>query len=181
MAFEGEDARRWAMTDAPTLLPAVDFVTRSPNGPFLDTGINLTVESRGRVYLSVETIKEMAEIAGLLETKNAQQKSLHDKAIYDQGYEAGLKEGADLVSRLDSIRTHLASDGGCPCGGNCSSTENKQENAGAESGKSGSNSADVPATSGKRGGPRGKASSTSGSTGSDDVPSISGDSDGFKL
>jgi hypothetical protein len=66
MAFEGEDARRWSMVDAPTLQPAVDFVTKSPNGPFLDTGINVIPEMRGRVYLSVDTIREMAEIAGLL-------------------------------------------------------------------------------------------------------------------
>ena len=62
MAFEGEDAKRWSMIDAPTLLPAVDWITRSPNGPFLDTGINISVENKGRVYLSVETRRDMAEI-----------------------------------------------------------------------------------------------------------------------
>jgi hypothetical protein len=100
MAFEGEDARRWSMTDAPTLQPAVDFVTKSPNGPFLDTGINVIPEMRGRVYLSVDTIREMAEIAGLLETKNAQEKSLYDIDVYNQGYKDGLRDGEELIGKL---------------------------------------------------------------------------------
>lgn len=110
MAFEGEDARRWAIVDAPALMPGVDFVTRSPNGPFIDTGISVSVENRGRVYLSVETIKEMAEIAGLIETKNAQERSLHDMEIYNEGYKAGLQEGADLSERLGNIVSHLAAN-----------------------------------------------------------------------
>lgn len=100
MAFEGEDARRWSMVDAPTLQPAVDFVTKSPNGPFLDTGINVIPEMRGRVYLSVDTIREMAEIAGLLETKNAQEKSLYDIDVYNQGYKDGLRDGEELIGKL---------------------------------------------------------------------------------
>lgn len=110
MSFEGEDARRWQMIDAPTLSPGVDFVTRSPNGPFLDTGINLTVENRGRVYLSVETIREMAEIAGILKINNAQEKALYDLEIYNRGYEAGLKEGQKIVELLDSVAGRLAAE-----------------------------------------------------------------------
>ncbi len=108
MAFEGEDAKRWTLTDAPTLQPAVDFITKTPNGPFIDTGFNVTFENRGRVYLSVETIKEMAEVAGLLENKNAQEKNLHDEANYNRGYEAGLKEGADLIAKLSAVTGRLS-------------------------------------------------------------------------
>ena len=108
MAFEGEDAKRWSITDAPTLQPAVDFITKTPNGPFIDTGMNVTFEQRGRVYLSVETIKEMAEVAGLLESKNAQEKSLHDEGNYNRGYEAGLKEGADLLGKLSAVTNRLS-------------------------------------------------------------------------
>lgn len=108
MAFEGEDARRWALVDAPALMPGVDFVTRSPNGPFIDTGISVSIENRGRVYLSVQTIKEMAEIAGLLDTKNAQERSLHDMEKYNEGFKAGLQEGTDLNDRLGNIISHIA-------------------------------------------------------------------------
>jgi hypothetical protein len=107
MAFEGEDARRWSMTDAPTLAPAVDFITRSPVGPFIDTGVNTTVETKGHVYLSVDTIREMAEIAGLLESKSAQERSLHDLEMYNAGYEAGLKEGQEISERLVAISNRL--------------------------------------------------------------------------
>ena len=108
MAFEGEDAQRWTLTDAPTLQPAVDFITKTPNGPFIDTGFNVSFENRGRVYLSVETIREMAQVAGLLENKNAQDKTLHDIAIYNDGYKAGLKEGEELVAKLMGVAGRLA-------------------------------------------------------------------------
>ena len=108
MAFEGEDARRWVLTDAPTLQPAVDFITKSPNGPFIDTGFNVTFEQRGRIYLSVDTIKEMAEVAGLLENKNAQEKKLHDEANYNRGYEDGLKESEKLLGLLTSAAERLS-------------------------------------------------------------------------
>jgi len=96
------------MTDAPVLQPAVDFITKSPNGPFIDTGMDVTFEQRGRIYLSVETIKEMAEVAGLLESKNAQEKNMHDEGNYNRGYEAGLKEGADLIAKLSAVTGRLS-------------------------------------------------------------------------
>ena len=108
MAFEGEDARRWSITDAPTLQPAVDFITKTPNGPFIDTGMNVTFEQRGRMYLSVETIKEMAEVAGLLDNKNAQEKNLHDLEIENRGYERGLRDSEELVGKLTSIISRMS-------------------------------------------------------------------------
>lgn len=146
MAFEGEDARRWQMTDAPTLLPAVDFVTRSPNGPFLDTGINLTVESKGRVYLSVETIREMAEIAGILETHNAQEKKLHETEIYNTGYRDGLKEGNELVERLTTIGGFIAPHSGGAAVPDLEVAPKPAKAAGNRAGKSDSSSDDVQAT-----------------------------------
>lgn len=108
MAFEGEDAQRWTLTDAPTLQPAVDFITKTPNGPFIDTGFNVTFENRGRVYLSVETIKEMAEVAGLLDRKNAQEKNLHELEIENRGYERGLRDSEELVGKLTSIISRMS-------------------------------------------------------------------------
>jgi len=108
MAFEGEDARRWALVDAPTLQPAVDFITKTPNGPFIDTGFNVTFENRGRIYLSVETIKEMAEVAGLLENKNAQELSLHELEIENRGYERGLRDSEELVGKLTSVISRMS-------------------------------------------------------------------------
>ena len=146
MAFEGEDARRWAVVDAPALQPAVDFITKSPNGPFIDTGLNVTFEMRGRVYLSVETIKEMAEVAGLLENKNAQEKNMHDEGNYNRGYEAGLKEGADLLAKLSAVTDRLSAP---HLGAGIAYMEidgAPASNAGVESGISDSDSVDVQAT-----------------------------------
>jgi hypothetical protein len=108
MAFEGEDARRWSITDAPVLQPAVDFITKSPNGPFIDTGMDVTFEQRGRLYLSVETIKEMAEVAGLLNNKNAQELSLHELEIANEAYARGLRDNEELVGKLSSIISRMS-------------------------------------------------------------------------
>lgn len=145
MAFEGEDARRWVLTDAPTLQPAVDFITKSPNGPFIDTGFNVTFEQRGRIYLSVETVKEMAEIAGLLENKNAEQKVLHDTATYNRGYEDGLKEGNELLGKLTAAVERLSPAGLSALVIDVETSEDSEGNSGNESGKPASDSVDVQA------------------------------------
>ena len=181
MAFEGEDARRWQMTDAPTLLPAVDFVTRSPNGPFLDTGINLTVEHKGRVYLSVETLREMAEIAGILDTRTAQEKSLYDIAIYNKGFEDGLKGGSDLIGKLDSVLSAIHSGSGDVLISGASVVEAGKDSSNSESGESDSNSDDVPEIAARSRKPRGKTSATVSVGGPDDIPSLSDDNEPFEL
>lgn len=146
MAFEGEDARRWSMTDAPTLQPAVDFITKSPNGPFIDTGMDVRFEQRGRVYLSVETIKEMATIAGLLESKNAEQENLHEIAIYNRGYEAGLLESEELLGKLSAVAGRIASSRFASVVSNVEIVEDDEADAGNESGKPASNPSDVQGT-----------------------------------
>ena len=147
MAFEGEDARRWQMTDAPTMLPAVDFFTRTANGPFLDTGVSLTVESKGRVYISVETLREMAEIAGILETKNSEEKNLHEIAIYNAGYRDGLAEGNYLVERVTSIVAQLAPNRGTVVSDDVEVVAEPAKAAGNKSGKPDSNSDNVQKSS----------------------------------
>lgn len=181
MAFEGEDARRWSVTDAPTLQPAVDFITKSPNGPFIDTGLNVTFEMRGRVYLSVETIKEMAEIAGLLENKNSQEKSLHDIEIYNKGFKDGLKEGTDLSGKLSDIRRHLSGVDSVSDVADVSVDEAVVNDAGEESGKSAGDSDDVQVTTARSRKSGGKTRAASSVGRPDDVSSLSDDNDTFKL
>lgn len=181
MAFEGEDARRWSITDAPALQPAVDFITKSPNGPFIDTGLNVTFEQRGRVYLSVETIKEMAEIAGLLENKNAQEKVLHDTATYNRGYEDGLKEGNELLGKLTAAIERLSPAGLSALIIDVEAAEDNEGESGSESGVSDGNSDDVQATPVRKRKSGGKAVATAGIEGPDDIPSVSNDDAIFKL
>lgn len=144
MAFEGEDAQRWTLTDAPTLQPAVDFITKTPNGPFIDTGFNVTFEQRGRVYLSVETIKEMAQVAGLLDTKNSQDKSLHDIAIYNDGYKDGLNDGEELIGKLTATIARLSSVDYSAVLHDVQVDEDSEGNSGDESGEPAGDSTHVP-------------------------------------
>ncbi len=181
MAFEGEDARRWAVVDAPTLQPAVDFITKSPNGPFIDTGLNVTFEMRGRVYLSLETIKEMAEIAGLLDNKNAQELSLHELEIANEAYARGLRDNEELVGKLSSIISRMSSANVAVDGTDVETDEDSEGIAGVESGKSDGDSSDVQGTPARKRKSGGKTVATAGVEGPDDIPSVSDDDAIFKL
>lgn len=181
MAFEGEDAQRWVVTNAPTFQPAEDFITKSPNGPFIDTGYDVTFEKRGRVYLSVETIREMAVVAGLLENKNAQEKSLYEAEIYNRGYKDGLDESEELLGKLTAIIGRLSAADYAAVLHNVEIDENDEGTAGHESGIADDNSDDVQsAPVGKRKS-GGKAVSASSLGGRDNVSSVSGNDDSFKL
>ena len=85
---------RFFLTDAPALSPGVCWITKTGKGPFVDTGIDLskTVVDRGRMYLSVDVIREMAQLAGLFDEKKPVSVELHDKEVYDRGYNDAIKE-----------------------------------------------------------------------------------------
>jgi hypothetical protein len=146
MAFEGEDAQRWKLTDAPILQPAVDFITKTPNGPFIDTGFDVPFELRGRVYLSVDTIEEMARVAGLIGSHNALGKKLHDEANYNRGYEAGLKEGEELVTKLMGVAGRLAAGDYSDVLHDVEIDDNSEGNSGDESGEPAGDSGHVSKT-----------------------------------
>jgi hypothetical protein len=87
----------WDLTPAPEHSPAVDFLTRSGEGPFVDTHIDIMykpeMRGRQRVYLSVATIQYLAQIAGI-ESGG----SLHDE-----------HRDAELIARgkLEAVKEHL--------------------------------------------------------------------------
>jgi hypothetical protein len=58
---------RFFLTDAPSISPGVCWITKTGVGPFIDTGIDLSknVVDRGRMYISVDALREMAQVAGL--------------------------------------------------------------------------------------------------------------------
>lgn len=56
----------------PERQPAVDFITRSAQGPFIDTGVDVILRSQPgnpvtveRVYIALDTIKQLAAMFGL--------------------------------------------------------------------------------------------------------------------
>ena len=74
------------------MAPGVDYVTSSAVGPFIDTGRNIVDQAGrilGRLYLSKDTVAEMAQELGLLST-HADQTSI--QAAYAKGKLDGLKE-----------------------------------------------------------------------------------------
>jgi len=85
---------RFSVVTAPARDPGVCYVTRTSVGPFIDTGIDMstTVIDRGRLYLSVDVIREMAQVAGLFDEGKSVSVALQEKEWYDRGYNEAIKE-----------------------------------------------------------------------------------------
>ena len=85
---------RFFLVDAPPLDPGVCWITKTSKGPFIDTGVDLskTVVDRGRIYLSVDVLREMAQIAGLFDEGEPKTAGLKKKQWYEEGYQAAVKE-----------------------------------------------------------------------------------------
>lgn len=128
-----DDHSRYSVVSAAPMMPGTDWVTKSPNGPFIDTGVDIKFNERGRLYLSVETIREMAEIAGLFDVEPVNQ----DAALaeqYELGRSAGIKEDlngrvSDLVDQLVSCATVLR-DTAIPVGPEPEDVDSAASNAG---------------------------------------------------
>ena len=84
--------------------PALDFITRSSEGPFVDTGvtINHRLNPGGpllqeRVYLSVHTIKQLSQLVGL----SSENVELHAQKLVAQGKVEYMKE--DIGGKLRDL------------------------------------------------------------------------------
>lgn len=99
-------AGRFQLIPTAISAPGVDWITGDPNGPFIDTGHEVQFSKFGRLYLSVSTVREMAEAAGLLnnETLSEGQITAH-AAEYFRGYSDAVKENE--VGKLSDIADHL--------------------------------------------------------------------------
>lgn len=82
----------------PEHAPAVDFLTRSGEGPFVDTGFDVMIRKvpgspvvKEHVYLSISTIQQLAVLAGSVQTETG--RSLHDQQLINQGKVEALREG----------------------------------------------------------------------------------------
>lgn len=105
----------------PALAPAVDFITRSSVGPFVDTGVDVLLRSQPgnpvvteRVYLAVSTIRQLAQLAGL-GGSDAEKESAaeYEARLIAQGKLDGLKEGIgdDLADLVRTLREWLDTSG----------------------------------------------------------------------
>jgi hypothetical protein len=107
---------RFFLTDAPAMSPGVCWITKSGVGPFIDTGIDLSlhVVDRGRMYISVDALREMAQVAGLFDETTPVSVELRKKELYDLGYNDALKEmNKDVISNfVERIVSNAASSAG---------------------------------------------------------------------
>jgi hypothetical protein len=107
---------RFFLTDAPAMSPGVCWITKTGVGPFIDTGVDLSLHviDRGRMYISVDAIREMAQIAGLFDETAPVSVELRRKEFYDQGYKDALEEmNKDVISNfVERIVSNAASSAG---------------------------------------------------------------------
>lgn len=91
------------MIDVAMLSPGHCWVTRTTNGPFIDTGIEVEFGQRGRMYLSMDALREMADVAGLLHPAVDEEEVF--KRGYDLGYDESSKEnhGDELSAVADRL------------------------------------------------------------------------------
>lgn len=102
-------ASRFTVTDAPTHTPGVDYVTGSGVGPFIDTGRDIRDQAGrnlGRLYLSKDSVREMAQELGLLGSPEG---SVALETAYNKGKLDALKEelGGELYSVAGTLRRWL--------------------------------------------------------------------------
>lgn len=94
---------RFNVVQAPPLSPGHCWITKTSVGPFIDTGIDLSLDKidRGRIYISVDALREMAQVAGLFDEKEPVTVELKRKQWYDQGYNDAMKEmSGDAINRF---------------------------------------------------------------------------------
>jgi hypothetical protein len=93
--------------------PGTCFVTGTPNGPFIDTGIFIRKERFGQLVLSKDFIEQAARELGLFE-ENEQR----EQDAYDRGYQEATKENLSgiLDRALDELGFAVSVIGGLRSG-----------------------------------------------------------------
>jgi hypothetical protein len=94
---------RFTVVTAPPQQPGHCWITHTSVGPFVDTGVDVSVGKidRGRMYISVDILREMAQVAGLFDEKTPVGVELRQKEWFDKGYQQAMEEVSnDAVSRF---------------------------------------------------------------------------------
>ena len=121
---------RYTIMEAPAKDPGCCLITRTSVGPFIDTGVDLSVGKidRGRVYLSVDAVREMAQLAGLFDEGEPQTAALKKKQWYQEGYNDALREFENVEHYVSKLISNSASTAGAAVPG---TPETGGESAGA--------------------------------------------------
>lgn len=101
-----DPASRYQLVDQATMLPGTDFLTKQIVGPFIDTGRDVEFSEIGRVYISVDNIREMAQNAGLFDHEEGDNADSFQKG-FDAGYAAALAERETIDELARDIADRL--------------------------------------------------------------------------
>jgi hypothetical protein len=114
---------RFSLIDTAVLNPGHCWISRNSEGPFIDTGVDvgrMHIE-RGRIYLAVEVLREMARVAGILDEGKSTSVELKEQELYNKGYSDALKENyGDLLHNLtnriavSNVGNAVPATGGAP-------------------------------------------------------------------
>lgn len=98
---------RFSVVQAPPKDPGHCWITKTSVGPFIDTGVDLSLTKvdRGRIYISVDALREMAQVAGLFDEGEPKTAGLKKKQWYEQGYNDAMKEISD--NAIDRFIEHI--------------------------------------------------------------------------
>lgn len=104
---------RFILTNAPAMAPGVCWITKTGVGPFIDTGVDLSlhVVDRGRIYISVDALREMAQVAGLFNEEKPVSVDIKKKEWYNRGYQDALEEmNKDVINHfVERVVSHSVS------------------------------------------------------------------------
>lgn len=98
----------FSVVQAPPREPGHCWFTKTAVGPFVDTGVDLSVAriDRGRIYISFDALREMARVAGILDEGEPQTVGLRRKQWYEEGYNNAVKEFSD--GSVDRFIEHIS-------------------------------------------------------------------------
>lgn len=110
-----DPASRYTILDSLPAAPGYDWITRSIQGPFVDTGVNIEFAQTGRLYLSKSTVEELAAAFGITGDKSTAALTAEAQS-YFRGYAEAVKENgigqlSHFVDRLSSIVAALGDVG----------------------------------------------------------------------
>lgn len=107
MAFDS--ASRYQLTDTAAMPPAKDIITGAVDGPFVDTGYDIPFSLTGRLYLSVATVRELAQGIGMVDEEDVESTAEAALIGHTIGYREGVNVNGSLVDAADRIGAALAS------------------------------------------------------------------------
>lgn len=98
----------FSVVQAPPREPGHCWFTKTAVGPFVDTGVDLSVAriDRGRIYISFDALREMARVAGILDEEEPKTVGLRKKQWYEEGYNDAVKEFSD--GSVDRFIEHIS-------------------------------------------------------------------------